>query len=103
MEKYWPNLNSQGHREYLWEHEYEKHGYCFTEFRNHVDYFQTALAIATDIGDVKNNMRLSSGSKYLRYTFFLEFCNSYLQLKKANLKFFSLDRENPYKWSVLSC
>ena len=88
MEKYWPNLNIQGGREYLWEHEYKKHGYCFTEFRNPVDYFQTALAIATDIGNVMITMPLSSGSIYSRYTFFLSFCNSYLQLKKANLKFF---------------
>ncbi|XP_030957908.1 ribonuclease 1-like [Quercus lobata] len=70
LEKYWPNLNSQGRREYLWEHEYEKHGYCFTEFGNHVDYFRTALAIATDIGDVKNNMLLSSEKTITRGEFY---------------------------------
>lgn len=81
MEKYWPDLKNRTHPETFWKSEHAKHGICFDKFQDQVVYFQTALDIAKDIGDMMS-MRLRSGSIYLRYTFFLSFCNSLFTIEK---------------------
>lgn len=64
MVERWPNLQSRGHPESFWIHEFRNHGYCFADFQNQEVYFKTALEIANAVGPVMR-MRLSSGSIYL--------------------------------------
>uniref|UniRef100_T1IQR3 Uncharacterized protein n=1 Tax=Strigamia maritima TaxID=126957 RepID=T1IQR3_STRMM len=46
LNKYWPNIHANKAEDYLWAHEWEKHGTCATTFpmlKTQLQYFQQAL------------------------------------------------------------
>ncbi|GMY21816.1 ribonuclease S-7-like [Fagus crenata] len=62
MKKYWPNLKSPGDNYRLWEHEYQKHGSCFSPFQEQpLLYFQKTVTMALQIRSVTNILYHSGG------------------------------------------
>lgn len=59
LEKYWPTLMSSHTNEWLWEHEFEKHGTC-SHMRSENEYFRTALDLR---GNFDPSLAFSKNSK----------------------------------------
>jgi len=55
LEKYW--LSDRGKDDTFWEHEWKKHGSCYFENINELEYFQTTLNLfhkVTDMNIIEN-------------------------------------------------